>query len=279
MILTPKNWNSFQHYKDRAPSWIKLHKALLDDFEFSCLPVASKALAPLLWLLASEYDDGRIDATLDKLAFRLRMTRGDLADALSPLVQKGFFDASEPLAEPEQASSLEKEIENIDKRREDIPTVAKATRRDEQFEEFWKAYPRRDGANPKSPAEKLFLAAVKGGEPPENIIRGARVCATLESKHVGTPFIPQAVKWLRDKRWRDYQEPIAVKLVTDWDAICISFKRFGVWSKWEGPPPGSVGCRCPVEILEKHGLTPPGGVLPPEGLERLSFELKKGLAP
>jgi hypothetical protein len=115
LILTPKNWKSFQHYKDRAPAWIKLHKALLDDYEFSCLPVASRALAPMLWLLASEYDDGKITASIDKLAFRLHMTRGDLADALSPLLEKGFFDASEPLAERKQDACLEKEdIGNID---------------------------------------------------------------------------------------------------------------------------------------------------------------------
>jgi hypothetical protein len=126
LILTPKNWASFQHYKDRSPSWIKLHKALLDDYEFSCLPVASRALAPILWLLASEYDEGKINATLDKLAFRLRMTRGELAEALSPLIEKGFFDASEPLAECKQDAIPEKEreIENIDKRERENGAVA-----------------------------------------------------------------------------------------------------------------------------------------------------------
>jgi hypothetical protein len=117
MILTPKNWASFQHYKDRSPSWIKLHKALLDDYEFSCLPTASRALAPMLWLLASEYDAGKISATIDKLAFRLRMTREELSDALSPLLEKGFFDASEPLADRKQDAIPEKRdiVKNIDK--------------------------------------------------------------------------------------------------------------------------------------------------------------------
>lgn len=86
----------------------------------------------------------------------------------------------------------------------DIPTVADATRRDEHFEEFWKAYPRREGANPKDPAAKLFHAAVKSGEDPERIIAGAKRCASVEAKNIGTPYIPQAVKWLRDKRWKDY---------------------------------------------------------------------------
>jgi hypothetical protein len=117
VILTPKNWGSFQHYKDRAPAWIKLHKALLDDYEFACLPVASKALAPLLWLLASEYEGGKIDASLDKIAFRLHMTRGELSEALSPLLEKGLFDASEPLAgrKHDAILEIEIEIENIEK--------------------------------------------------------------------------------------------------------------------------------------------------------------------
>src|SRR5258705_63799 len=91
MILTPKNWSEFQHYKDREPSWIKLHKGLLTNYEFWCLPIGSRALAPMLWLLASEYKDGNIAAGLDELAFRMHMTRGDMADALHPLIEAGFF--------------------------------------------------------------------------------------------------------------------------------------------------------------------------------------------
>lgn len=61
MKLVPKNWTSFQHYKDRAPPWIRLHRGLLDDYEFQCLPVASRALAPMLWLLASAETSGEFD--------------------------------------------------------------------------------------------------------------------------------------------------------------------------------------------------------------------------
>ncbi len=125
MILVPKNWAGFQHYKDRNPTWIKLHKQLLDDFTFQRLPVASRALAPMLWLLASEYAEGRIEASAEELAFRLRMSEQELNDALKPLIDKGFFvaeqAASTPLAEPERVSSLEKRREEIEKekRRED----------------------------------------------------------------------------------------------------------------------------------------------------------------
>lgn len=75
---------------------------------------------------------------------------------------------------------------------------------DEKFEEAWRAYPRRDGGNPKAPAAKLFLSAVKAGEDPSAIIDGIRRFAAAEARNVGTPYIPQMVKWLRDKRWLDY---------------------------------------------------------------------------
>lgn len=124
MSITPKNWGDFQHYKDRAPAWIKLHRGLLDNFEFHCLPLASKALAPMLWLLASEYEGGQITAGIEEMAFRFRMTPTELGDALSPLIQKGFFissetleackqDASTTLAEclPREREEIEEEIE------------------------------------------------------------------------------------------------------------------------------------------------------------------------
>ena len=74
---------------------------------------------------------------------------------------------------------------------------------------LWQAYPRRDGANPPRPLlPKLFLASVKAGADPDEIISGIKRYADAEQKNVGTPFIPQMVKWLRDKRWLDYDGTI-----------------------------------------------------------------------
>ena len=112
MRLVPKKWAEFQHYKDRSPPWIKLHRGLLDNREFICLPLASKALAPLLWLLASESKDGSFDADVGELAFRLRMSEQDVAAGLKPLIDKGFFlDASTMLAPCLQVATPETERE------------------------------------------------------------------------------------------------------------------------------------------------------------------------
>lgn len=75
---------------------------------------------------------------------------------------------------------------------------------DEKFEEAWRGYPRRDGANPKAPAAKRFLAAVKAGADAQTIIDAVKRYAIAEARNVGTPYIPQMVKWLGDQRWLDY---------------------------------------------------------------------------
>lgn len=106
----------------------------------------------------------------------------------------------------------EEELNNLIK--EDPCAVAKATRpkRDssKEFEEAWQVYPRRDGGNPKAPSAKLFLAAVKAGDDPDLIIEGIKRFAIAEQRNIGTPYIPQMVKWLRDKRWLDYTGESAV---------------------------------------------------------------------
>lgn len=112
MILKPKNWEKFQHYKDRCPPWIKLHRDLLNDRIFMGLPIASKAIAPLLWLLASESKDGSFDAASEELSFRLRIASKDIDAGLKPLIDNGFFvDASTMLAPCLQVAIPETERE------------------------------------------------------------------------------------------------------------------------------------------------------------------------
>ncbi len=115
MRLIPNRWSEFQHYKDRAPPWIRLHRKLLDNKDFHRLPVESRALAPMLWLLASESVDGVIEATFDDLAFRLRSDERSIEQAIRPLVERGFFtldlDASEALATRSPETEAETEAE------------------------------------------------------------------------------------------------------------------------------------------------------------------------
>jgi hypothetical protein len=82
-----RNWQDLQHYKDRSPPWIKLHRSVIDDYQFSCLPDGLKAALMLLWLYASQ-NDGRIPHNPKFLARKLCLSREvDLAR----LVRGGFL--------------------------------------------------------------------------------------------------------------------------------------------------------------------------------------------
>ena len=106
ICLQAKNWHQFQHYGNRRPPWIKLYRGLLDDYDFHRLPIASKALAPMLWLLASENPEGIVSGRVVEIAFRIRMSEDDFLAALNPLVEAGFFaDASTVLASCNRSAS------------------------------------------------------------------------------------------------------------------------------------------------------------------------------
>ena len=128
MLLQPKNWAHFQHYKDRCPPWIKLHRDLLNNRDFMRLPIASKALAPMLWLLASESKDGTFDGSLDELVFRLHITPKEYEDGLKPLLHKGFFVSDGiMLADSLQVATPETETETETKTEKEKKATVVAT--------------------------------------------------------------------------------------------------------------------------------------------------------
>lgn len=94
-----------------------------------------------------------------------------------------------------------------------VRSVGKPTRPapEEKFEEFWKAYPHRgEASDPKKPAREKFDRAVKRGVDPNAIIGSAKRFAEIERKagRAGTDKCAQAVTWLNQERWSDY-EPAA----------------------------------------------------------------------
>ena len=128
MLLQPKNWAVFQHYKDRCPPWIKLHRDLLNDRVFMRLPLASKAIAPLMWLLASESKDGIFDGSMDELMFRLHISDKEYQQGVKPLIDNGFFTvACGMLAERLQVAIPETETETETEAETEKETKKKAT--------------------------------------------------------------------------------------------------------------------------------------------------------
>lgn len=179
MLLQPKNWAVFQHYKDRCPPWIKLHRDLLNDRVFMCLPLASKALAPLLWLLASESKDGIFDGSLDELVFRLHITPKDYQDGVKPLIDKGFFVvASGVLADCYQVAIPEREgeteAETKTKAKKKATAVACPPDVQDQVWQDW-----------------LSLRKAKKASVTETVVNGAR----QEAQKLGWPLEQFLIEW------------------------------------------------------------------------------------
>lgn len=140
MLLKPKNWAHFQHYKDRCPPWIKLHRDLLNNRDFMRLPLASKALAPMLWLLASESKDGAFDGSLDELVFRLHITPKEYEDGLKPLLDKGFFISDGVMLAPRLQNAIPETETEVETKKEKKVAVAPVVLPDWIPLETWEAY-------------------------------------------------------------------------------------------------------------------------------------------
>lgn len=192
-----KNWDKFQHYKDRAPAWIKLHRDILDDFDFHSMPVASRALAPMLWLIASENERGEIDATPKRLAFRLRMTEKEVIDAVKPLIENGFFvvvdDASRLLADrlprEEEEREREKEVEkekNFVEQQAARPPAERNTRADQAAAVFahWQKVMGHSKAKLDAKRQRLIEARLKDGYTVEDLCNAITGCS-LSPYHMG----------------------------------------------------------------------------------------------
>lgn len=89
-----KDWDTFQSYKDRKPLWIRLHKALLDNFDYHMMSDKARAILPMLWLLASEDSNPRsgiIRYGYDRIAFRLRQKEADIEKVCKEIESYGFI--------------------------------------------------------------------------------------------------------------------------------------------------------------------------------------------
>lgn len=103
-----KDWEKFQHYKNRKPPWIRLYNDLLDDPEYFALNGDDAKYLPLLWLIASE--DKTLSGCLPdskEIAFRFRMEHDQLTQKLARLSHFIVCSDSNPLASCGQVATPE----------------------------------------------------------------------------------------------------------------------------------------------------------------------------
>lgn len=199
-----KNFEKFQHYKDRAPPWIKLYNELLDDYEFGLLPDASKMHLIAIWLLASRSEN---KIPLDPAWVTRRINANTKVD-LPLLAERGFIvidqelhsveqDASKPLAKCLSREREETEGET-EKSRADISLRSTDDWPEDFGDLFWQAYPRK--------TEKLAAMKKLAGVRKSGLVTFVDLMAGVQ-RYAATKPEPQFTKhpttWLNAGCWAD----------------------------------------------------------------------------
>jgi len=193
--LSVKNFDRFQHYKDRNPVWIKLYNSLLDDYEFTNLPDASKWHMVAIFLLSSRYDN-KIPYDSKWIASKISIYDDiDMDILLNSGMIVAYGNDSNPLASgyPREEKRREKEEKNKEEYSSD-------------FEKAWSLYPRRSGGNPKKLAWKSWNARIAEGVTPEELVEATRQYAEyIKAKgKSGTEFVMQASTFYGpNERWQE----------------------------------------------------------------------------
>jgi hypothetical protein len=213
-----KDWDDFQHYKTgknatKRPEWIKLYTRLLDDIEFHNLDGKDAKTLILLWMLASE--NGGVLPEVKTIAFRLRLSEREINSILGRLPHWiEDIPRTVPRTEEEENTSKntnKKEIENG-------ATAPRAKARDDEFEEFWKVYPRK---KEKRKALNTYLSALQRSTHAE-ILAGAQRYAA-ESRGKDPHYVKHASRWLTGDCWADEPDKsngtvVAFRGVESWAA-------------------------------------------------------------
>jgi hypothetical protein len=127
------------------------------------------------------------------------------------------------------AVSPKKEIPPTPPKEKTTPSNSKANAFsvcDEKFAEFWIAYPRREGPNPRKPAKLIFDRLVARGVGPQRLIDAAKALAVEHP--TPTRFIPQATTFLNQERFDD-EAPLLTGnefCAEDWPNTRILVARF-----------------------------------------------------
>lgn len=185
------NLEKWQHYKDRCPPWIKLHRDILNDYKYSCLQDASKLHLLMIWLLASQMDN-KIPADEEWIAKRINATN---SIKLKELISHGFLEYdSATIAGCKQVDIVETETE----------TEKDLCNFEEKFDLFWKDYPRK--TDKKKAKAKFFKLNLHNGKF-ETIMNALQQQKESEqwTKDKGK-FVPHPTTWINGERWDDEME-------------------------------------------------------------------------
>jgi hypothetical protein len=204
--------------------WFRFYDDTVNDPKVQRLPPEMFKTWVNLLCIASKHDG--VLPSLADLAFTMRVSEGQLESRLEYLSKVGLFDETETGTVPHnwngrqyKSDDSNERVKRHRQRKRNVTATANATPPDTEtetdtetdterdkppnplkgeFEEFWKAYPRKVA---RGSASRAFAKAVKKTSP-ATILEAVKLfavsCAGKEPD-----FIPHAATWLNAERWSD----------------------------------------------------------------------------
>lgn len=205
MTLRIKNFEKFQHFKDRSPPWVKLYRDILDDPDWHELePEAAKVLV-MLWLIASEDESKQGNLPeMKKLAFRLRIEQKRLEKLCIKLSHWLEQTDIELISVGCQADAPERAGEETETETEGETDTCAASQRvpaQDLFDQFYAVYPKKRN---RGEAEKAWKRINPNIELTNRIVLAVKsACGRQDWQKDGGQFIPYPASWLSAKGWED----------------------------------------------------------------------------
>lgn len=166
------------------------------------------------------------------------------------------------------APSIDRALPHDAQSQSPSPSSANSLKTRVFFDDFWKAYPRRDSDEAQERAEQAFGALLASGADPKVITFGAMAyCAKVRKQNTyATRYVKQAWRWLGEQ---DFAGAIPAEMAADkpfepagqdWhSAVKRWLLNESNWPRWAGNAPGTPSCRCPPEVLAELGVCPNTG--------------------
>lgn len=254
-MLRVRNWETFQHYKERNPPWIKLHFALLASEDWVTLDDASRLLAVVCMLVASRHK-GEVP---NNPAYIKRVAYLDRLPDFGPLISCGFLEKTQADASNPQALQADARPEER-QRREDIlsetssdspekPLRKKRVAYPPDFDDAWRAYP-TDANMSKSDA----FDAWKKLDAADKDALAASIPAFVAYCRAHPDYRPKhMVGYIKSRRFEGHVQAIQPASVDDatWRKRMTFARERRTWSSAEwGPRPGLDGCQVPRHLIE-----------------------------
>ena len=159
-----KNWKKFQHFKDRRPPWIKLHREILEQRDINTISDRAFRLLVNLWVLAS--DDKEMVGNLPEIsdiAWKLRKSEKEIAELLqelTPWIDHSDIEVISPCQQPvpPETEAYKEETEAKGEKKDTTPA------QNVNIEEDWKTLLLSNWPHPTIPQQEVLKLWIKRGK-------------------------------------------------------------------------------------------------------------------